>query len=1409
MAQLALFLLGSPRVEVNGKEIHIGRRKALALLAYLAVTGERHRRDSLAALLWPEYDQSRARADLRRTLSLLNRILGEGWLDVDRETAGLVQAQPENAEQMLWLDVTAFRQQLATCADHSHPATEACSACVPSLEEAVTLNRGDFLVGFTLADSLAFDEWQFFQTQGLRDALAGALERLVRWYGDLDDHEHALEYARRWLALDPTHESAHRRLMRLYGRAGQRSAALRQYRRCLRVLEEQLGVPPAAETTALYERIKAGRARTAPAPPPLVPALSQPEHVPVPVVPPLFVARERELARLERLLEAALSGRGGVAFITGDPGQGKTSLMREFARRAMETHPELIVASGNCAYAGDPYLPFSELMDRLTGDVAGTLSNAHEQRVRALMPLGAQTLLEQGPQLLDVFVSSPSLLSRLSGGTATVSTDAQWLQALQHRAVRREDGAEDIKQGRIFQQFTQVLRSLATAHPLLLILDDLQWADHSSAALLFHLGRWLAGAGSRVLILGAYRPEQVTQDRSGEPHSLQQPLSEFKRHFGDVWIHLAQTDRLEGRRFVDALLDSQPCRLGEAFRARLFRRTQGHPLFTVELLRTMEERGDLRQDEGGRWVAEAEIDWQTLPARVEAVVAARVARLDEALRDILAVASVEGERFTAQVVAQIQGIPERELLRTLSRELITRHHLVREASEVRVAQRFLSRYRFSHILFQEHLYQALSDGERRLLHGEVGAALEGLYGERTDEVAVQLARHYVLAGQRKKAAAYSLKAAHRARLGYADQEAQAFYQQAVAITAGEATTKDLVELAESPLNEAPMLAALVDSGQLPPVAERLPERAHIQVISPVDGVGKYGGTWYDVTEGHGMALLKMILYDPPIRWKADYSGYEPGLLKAWEVSADGSRITWQLRKGVKWSDGAPFTSGDLRFWWEDLAMDPEVTYSVIPQWCLQSDGRPMAASFPDPYTVVMVWDRADYTRVFHVAQGFWQWERMMKPRHYLERFHPRYCAGASYEGLERADKWWQTPGYPTLFAWVVEAVTPGERVTLVRNPYYWKVDTAGNQLPYIDRLDIAIVPDDKARLQQAAQGEYSASFRVSWDPKDTPFLAERARAGGYHLHPGAVAGSGGWPCWLVNQYFNDRSLDNWGEIRDLLRDKRFRHALSHAMDRQAIIDAAWDGVGTPQQGTISPQSWHFASPEGQRVYEAWANAYVEHDPVLARRLLDEIGMVDRDGNGWRELPSGAPFQLSLDVSDWGSPAINRVATCVLAEHLNEVGIDTKIHDSTRTVDSRLRREQGLFMLGDCQVSELDVWTFPDWIFPVEVLQDEPYFRWHLTIGEPGLDPTSAHLALLDIFARGLAEPDLNKRHALVWEAVQIHIEEGPFFIGAAGDQAMPVVIADNFRGVPDLVILGPWSPGTPGNLHPEQFWIEQ
>jgi DNA-binding SARP family transcriptional activator/pimeloyl-ACP methyl ester carboxylesterase len=251
MSELKLFFLGPPRVELDGAPIEFQRRKALALLIYLAVSGQAHARDALATLFWPDQSQSRARAYLRRDLAVLNTSLNGEWLEADRETIEL----KSGAES----DVAHFRRLLAECQTHGHAPEAVCAVCLPLLTEAVSLYTDDFLAGFTLRDSAEFDDWQFFQAESLRQELAQVLERLVRGHSAQGEYGAAIPYARRWVALDTLHEPAQQHLMQLYDQSGQPAAALRQYEEYANLLETEFGLPPEEEITTLYEVIKAKR----------------------------------------------------------------------------------------------------------------------------------------------------------------------------------------------------------------------------------------------------------------------------------------------------------------------------------------------------------------------------------------------------------------------------------------------------------------------------------------------------------------------------------------------------------------------------------------------------------------------------------------------------------------------------------------------------------------------------------------------------------------------------------------------------------------------------------------------------------------------------------------------------------------------------------------------------------------------------------------------------------------------------------------------------------------------------------------------------------------------------------------------------------------------------------------------
>ncbi|MFQ5858813.1 MAG: BTAD domain-containing putative transcriptional regulator, partial [Anaerolineae bacterium] len=651
-ATLTLNTLGRLEICWEGRPVTgLKSRKAQALLVYLALDAGTHSRGRLAGLLWGELPEDNARRNLRHALWILRQHLSPHVLHTTRRSAGL------STHVVLQIDVLTFEARVEQ-ARRCQQAGQA-EAAMDHVQAAVGLYREDFLAHFDLPDCPEFEEWVMRRRLGLRQQVREAFTHLSAYHARRGEYEPALEYTRRQLALGPWWEEGHRQMMRLLALSGRRSEALAQYETCRQVLAEELGVEPAAETTRLYQQIRDGRLSrgaeerrsrgevVSPAPPPLRP--SSPLH---PSSPAPFVAREHEVAQLDAHLEKALAGQGHAVFVTGGAGRGKTALIQEFARRAQEAHPDLIVASGNCnahTGVGDPYLPFREMLGLLTGDVearwaAGAITRGHARRLWNTLPFAAQALVQDGPDLIDTFVPGAALMARAA---AYAPEGGAWLDRLRELVERKpaSPGRATREQSDLFEQYTKVLGALARERPLLLVLDDLQWADTGSISLLFHLGRRLSGTclraphrQGRILIVGAYRPEEVAADRAGKRHPLEPVVNEFRRDFGDITVELGQAG---GREFVEAFLDSEPNRLGAGFRETLYRQTGGHPLFTVELLRDMQERGDLVQDQAGYWIEGPALDWEILPARVEAAIAERIGRLPEELQAVLTVASVE------------------------------------------------------------------------------------------------------------------------------------------------------------------------------------------------------------------------------------------------------------------------------------------------------------------------------------------------------------------------------------------------------------------------------------------------------------------------------------------------------------------------------------------------------------------------------------------------------------------------------------------------------------------------------------------------------------------------------------------------------------------------------------------------
>lgn len=490
---------------------------------------------------------------------------------------------------------------------------------------------------------------------------------------------------------------------------------------------------------------------------------------------PLF-AREAQLSFLAAALGEAVDGKGRIVLIAGEAGQGKTTLMTGFSARAQAAHRQLLVATGSCnAFTGDgdPFLPFRDVLRQLTGEVlAGPALDPAEAvriaRLRNFMARAATILLEDGTHLIDAFVPSRPLRERLRATAANLSTPME--AALRNvRPPWRTPSPQS--QQALASEVSTVLARIAEEVPLVLLLDDLQWADNGSIDLLVHLARIVQSHA--ILVLGAYRPSAITSNVDGHAHPTQMLVHELGRQAGGEVLDL---DRADGRAFIEGYLDSEANDLDADFRERLWQHTGGQPLFTIELMHAMQERGQVVKDAVGRWSAPPGLRWDTLPARVAGVLAERVQRLDATALRVLQVASVEGGRFTTEVVASVLETDPAQIAQVVGEILDRKHRLVAPLDVNRMGHGLVSRHRFRHDLTHLYVYKTLGESERTYLHEAVADALETVYGDEADPVA--LVHHLTMARARARAAVYHRQVGDRACRTGALDEAIASYREA-------------------------------------------------------------------------------------------------------------------------------------------------------------------------------------------------------------------------------------------------------------------------------------------------------------------------------------------------------------------------------------------------------------------------------------------------------------------------------------------------------------------------------------------------------------------------------------------------------------------------------------------------------
>jgi peptide/nickel transport system substrate-binding protein len=598
----------------------------------------------------------------------------------------------------------------------------------------------------------------------------------------------------------------------------------------------------------------------------------------------------------------------------------------------------------------------------------------------------------------------------------------------------------------------------------------------------------------------------------------------------------------------------------------------------------------------------------------------------------------------------------------------------------------------------------------------------------------------------------------------------------------------------SEYSEAPILAEMVASGDLPSVDERLPEEP--LMVLPVKSVGQYGGTWYRGWRGiNDFHCFGRIVYEPMLRWPRDPKDpVQPGLAYVWGWNQDGTELTLHLRHGLKWSDGAPFTVDDIIFWWEDIENDPEITSAPHAEWVV--NGEPMELEKVDDETIILKFAGPNGLAetvglAFHGNQWPLGFERFgfFAPRHYLEQFHPKYNSDATYEDFE-AKAWEYNPERPAMTPWIItEWEEGGDHMLATRNPYYWKVDVEGNQLPYIDEVYFYLVEDNTAVNTLALAGKLDMQHRgIALD--QYPVYQEQAEAGDYHMLLWPQAQASGLT-FFPNQSYADPAY------RELMQNFKFRQALSQAIDRDTANDILFLGQAVPQTISVVQDSALY-QPD-------IANIYGEYDPELAMSLLDEIGL-PVGADGMRTFADGSPLQLVIETSytsGWNYDGVELVA-----EWWRAIGLDTRVETMSRDV----------FWPKACANEVMiSVWSTDRGLVPmVDPIYQMPFDErswmapafgiWYRTGGAEGEAPSAALKEVMDLYDQYRATVDPDEQLRIGKEMVRL-TSTNLNVIQTCGMSPGPVVVKNYFHNVMDDHT-SDWIIMTPGTMDPSHFWMD-
>jgi len=623
--------------------------------------------------------------------------------------------------------------------------------------------------------------------------------------------------------------------------------------------------------------------------------------------------------------------------------------------------------------------------------------------------------------------------------------------------------------------------------------------------------------------------------------------------------------------------------------------------------------------------------------------------------------------------------------------------------------------------------------------------------------------------------------------------------------------------------EAPGLAEQVKAGKLPAVGKRLPEPSQLLVVKPLKETGKYGGNWRraftgpaDHENGNRIVSADKIL-------TFDYTGTKivPSLARDWKVSDDGKTTTIYLRKGAKWSDGKPLTADDFMFWYQDIYLNKNIV--PTPFFEFQIDGKDGKMRKVDDYTVAFDFPEAYGFFVYQLAGStgigaglatrgaFQNFGGAYAPAHYLKQFLPKY---SSEEAVNKKAKelgfdnwvsllkmkysWALNPDLPVMTPWKTVSPINTPTWSMERNPYFWGVDTAGNQLPYIDRITLTLAENTEVANLRAIAGEYDIQERHMHLSK-LPVFLENAKKGNYTVHLDPGLNGSDVALHIGNSYEGD------AEIAKLLRNKDFRHALSMGIDRDQLNEAFWLGVGTA--GSVAPAPDTIFSPGAE-----WNKKWATLDLKQANELLDKIGLTKKDGDGYR-LRADGKGRLRLEMVTIGGQFVPFTPVGeMIKQQWRKIGVDVDIKELERNLAfTRDNGNENQIITWANDGSEM-LFLFPRHALPVDAAEAHmgmAFAKWYASKGASGKKPDDPEmLRAFDLFraAYGMNEADRVNAGKEIWKI----LVEQEWSIGTVGQSPafMGVrLVKNNMGNVPDRQVNAQHA-RTPHTSWPETFYFK-